>query len=150
MNEMNEWDEWDEWMNEMNKWKPEKWLFGKWKKVSINTRTNAPLLTTWNQSERMGGEAITICTSPNLRDMEVNSLCIDLMPSLQRDLTFIFRRFGDTVIASPPIRSLWFQVVNSGAFVRVFILTFFHFPNDHFPGHDVYDWTESIAFIDVV
>ena len=28
----------------------------------------------------MGGQAISDCTSPNLRNMEVKSLCIDLMP----------------------------------------------------------------------
>ena len=31
----------------------------------------------------MGGQAISICTSPNLRNMEVKSLCIDLMPDRQ-------------------------------------------------------------------
>ena len=29
----------------------------------------------------MGGQAISDCTSPNLRNMEVKSLCIDLMPA---------------------------------------------------------------------
>ena len=31
----------------------------------------------------MGGQAISVCTSPNLRNMEVKSLCIDLMPDRQ-------------------------------------------------------------------
>ena len=51
---------------------------------------------------------------------------------MQRDLTSIFRRFGDaqSEIACPPVRSLWFQVVISGACVRTSINTeFFSFPN---------------------
>ena len=64
--------------------KTEKLKFGKEKNsVLILVRTHAPLLTTWNQSERTGGQAISNCTSPNLRNMEVKSLCIDLMPDRQ-------------------------------------------------------------------
>ena len=62
-------------------------------------------------------------------------ICLSGIKSMQRDLTSIFRRFGDVQfeIACPPVRSLWFQVVKSGACVRTSSNTeFFSFPNFNF------------------
>ena len=92
-----------------------------------------------------------VCVCVFVRVCVCLSVCVSLCPcislagikSMQRDLTSIFRRFGDvqSEIACPPIRSLWFQVVNSGTYVwtlklnhfisRIFIflclfLSFFH------------------------
>ena len=70
---------------------------------------------------------VSVCLCP--------CICLSGIKSMQRDLTSIFRRFGDVQfeIACPPVRSLWFQVVISGACVRTSINTeFFSFPNLNF------------------
>ena len=53
-------------------------------------------------------------------------ICLSGIKSMQRDLTSIFRRFGDVQfeIACPPVRSLWFQVVNSGMYVLTLKLNY--------------------------
>ena len=54
------------------------------KKFSINTRTYARTTIDYLKPKRTdGGQAISFCTSPNLRNMEFKSLCIDLMPYRQ-------------------------------------------------------------------